>query len=75
MKFLLALALFVTSASAASFANVVGQEWEAWKGTHAKEYSSVTEETFRMKIYRINKASWRDTISWRTRATTATSSR
>ena len=31
-------------------------EWEAWKLFHAKNYTSVEEDTFRLKIFSDNKA-------------------
>jgi cathepsin L len=56
MKLLLALALFVSAASAVSFFDVVVEEWQTWKVAHGKEYPNETEEKFRMKIYMENKA-------------------
>lgn len=41
---------------AISYFEVVAQEWETWKSMHAKNYSSSTEDKFRMKIYMENKA-------------------
>jgi len=46
----------VCVASAVSFFEVVAEEWETWKTKHSKEYSGVTEEKFRFKIYMENKA-------------------
>lgn len=39
-----------------SFFEVVVEEWEGWKILHQKNYSTATEEKFRMKIFMENKA-------------------
>lgn len=58
MKFVLLLCLAVAGvARAVSMAQLVAEEWEAWKAHHGKEYPSETEESFRMKIFMENKAS------------------
>eukprot|EP00095_Tigriopus_kingsejongensis_P000982 maker-scaffold39_size501901-snap-gene-1.17 protein:Tk00982 transcript:maker-scaffold39_size501901-snap-gene-1.17-mRNA-1 annotation:"cathepsin i" len=56
MKLFLAVALLASTASAVSFFEVVVEEWEAWKFVHTRNYTSPTEEKFRMKIYMENKA-------------------
>ena len=55
MKGLLLLAL-ISSASSLSFLDVVLSEWEVWKISNLKKYTSDTEEDFRLKIYMENKA-------------------
>lgn len=56
MKLLfLALLGLVASTYAVSFFEVVVEEWEGWKLLHQKNYSSVDEEKFRMKIFMENK--------------------
>jgi len=46
----------VCAVSAVSFFEVVAEEWETWKTFHGKNYSGVTEEKFRFKIFMENKA-------------------
>lgn len=55
MKLWILLAIVCTS-QAVSFFNVVVEEWEVWKLTHGKNYTSPTEEKFRMKIFMENHA-------------------
>lgn len=55
MKLLLALSLLVCAASAVSFFEVVVEEWEVWKLTHGRNYTSNEEEKFRMKVFMENK--------------------
>ena len=55
MKFLLFLSLISTVFAVTSY-EVVREEWEAWKLTNNRFYSSVVEETFRMRIFIQNKA-------------------
>nr|AKO90279.1 cathepsin L1 [Tigriopus japonicus] len=55
MKFLVALSLLVSTASAVSFFEVVVEEWEAWKYIHGQNYSTPAEEKFRMKVFMENK--------------------
>jgi cathepsin L len=56
MKLLLsAIIIFLSAASAMSISNDAIQEWQTWKMAHSKEYSSNTEEQFRMKIFMENK--------------------
>ena len=55
MKFLLFLSLVSTVFAVTSY-EVVREEWEAWKLTNNRFYSSVVEETFRMRIFIQNKA-------------------
>ena len=48
--------LFLYSAQAITFLDVVLEEWETWKMTHVKKYESHIEEKFRLKIFMENKA-------------------
>jgi cathepsin L len=52
----LLLLLGLSAVKAVSFFELVVEEWETWKLSHAKSYDSPTEEKFRMKIYMENKA-------------------
>jgi len=56
MRITLCLTLFLYSAQAVSFLNLVLEEWQTWKLTHSKTFDSHMEETFRFKIYLQNKA-------------------
>ncbi|TRY77009.1 hypothetical protein TCAL_06376 [Tigriopus californicus] len=56
MKVLFTLTLLVGLFGALSSLRIVVEEWEAWKCTHAQNYSSPTEEKFRMKVFMENKA-------------------
>jgi len=55
MKYLVVLASVLAAASAVSFFEVLMEEWEGFKLTHAKKYNDPTEEKFRMKIFMENK--------------------
>merc|ERR1712183_223124 len=55
-KLLLCSFLFLYSAQAITFLDVVLEEWETWKMTHVKKYESHIEEKFRLKIFMENKA-------------------
>ena len=55
MKFLLLLSLISVVYSASHY-EVVREEWESWKLSNNKSYTSILEEKFRMKIYMENKA-------------------
>ena len=55
MKCLLILMCLVSTAYSVSFFEIVMEEWDAWKQHHIKNYSSVMEEKFRMKIFMENK--------------------
>jgi cathepsin L len=55
MKILILLSL-ISVACPISYYEVIREEWEAWKIHHRKNYSSVREDTLRMKIFMENKA-------------------
>merc|ERR1711963_167986 len=55
MKLILALLGLAVSCQAVSFFEVVVEEWEGWKLVHQKQYDSIEEEKFRMKIFMENK--------------------
>ncbi len=56
MKFWLLLLALTASTQAVSFFDLVMEEWESWKITHAKTYNTTTEEKFRLNIYMENSA-------------------
>ena len=56
MRTVLCLTLFLYSAHAVSFLNLVLKEWQTWKLTHLRAYDSHQEEMFRFKIFLQNKA-------------------
>lgn len=57
MKTTILLLIFIISVSQCiTFLEVVLTEWETWKISNLKRYSSETEENFRLKIYMENKA-------------------
>jgi len=51
---LVALVLVIGTAYAVSFFDLVAEQWGAFKLTHQKQYTSETEEKFRMKIFMEN---------------------
>ncbi len=55
MKFVILLSL-ISAVYSVSYSEVVREEWEAWKLTYNKSYSTIVEEKFRMKIFMENKA-------------------
>jgi cathepsin L len=55
MKFLLLLSL-ISVVYSTSHVEVVREDWESWKLSNNKSYSSIVEEKFRMKIFMENKA-------------------
>lgn len=55
MKILIILLACIAATSALSFIDVIKEEWHAFKLRHKKQYTSETEETFRLKIYAENR--------------------
>lgn len=54
MKVLLLLSAIILGCQAISFYDLVQEQWGAFKAQHGKQYSSETEERFRMKIFMEN---------------------
>ena len=56
MRTKILLFIFISTCQSLTFLEVVLAEWETWKVSNLKRYSSDTEESFRLKIYMENKA-------------------
>ena len=56
MKTTILFLIFISTSKCLTFLEVVLTEWETWKLSNLKRYSSDTEESFRLKIYMENKA-------------------
>jgi cathepsin L len=55
MRSVLVLLALVACASAATFSDVIKEEWQTFKLEHRKHYQDETEERFRLKIFNENR--------------------